>query len=236
MFYKLIKIINGTIPNVDLHMHTNLTDGNDTLEAMIEKACELGLDEIAFTEHAANWSPWIAELDDMKKTAEKYSEIKVYFAAETKVVDWNGKIDLDKDKIKLFDFIVGVVHSYPKKISGFHLFDDLDAAEAMYVDYELTMGLLSNNDINVWGHPCGVYANYYGAYSKEMLDKLVNKAVENGIAIEINANNRYRTSTDMIWKSIKKHENCTVSIGSDAHSIKEIGQITKYLEEKKNNA
>jgi len=237
MFYKATNIINGSIvPNVDLHMHTNLTDGKDTLEAMIEKACELKLDKIAFTEYAANWSPWISKLSNMKKVAEKYSEIKVYFAAETKVMDWNGKIDFDKDKIELFDFIVGVVHSYPRKTNGFYSFNQLDATEGMRVDYELTMGLLSNKDIDVWGHPCGVYANYYGAYTQEMADNLVNKAVENGIVVEINASPRYRISTNMIWKSIQKNENCIVSVGSDAHSIEEIGQITKYLEKKKNDA
>ena len=55
MFFKLTEIINNYIPKSDFHLHTNITDGNDSIIAMIDAAYKkvLESDIVGLTERQA---------------------------------------------------------------------------------------------------------------------------------------------------------------------------------------
>ena len=46
------KIANNNIPNIDLHLHTKWTDGENTVEEMHKEAISKGCSHILFSEHS----------------------------------------------------------------------------------------------------------------------------------------------------------------------------------------
>jgi histidinol phosphatase-like PHP family hydrolase len=44
---------------IDMHMHTNFTDGKHSVEEMVKAADTIGLKKIAITEHVRRDSKWI---------------------------------------------------------------------------------------------------------------------------------------------------------------------------------
>ena len=235
-FFTARDVLAGKVRNVDYHMHSDLTDGRDTVTAMAMGAEALGLNAIAFTEHAADHSDWIRRLPEIKASVEALGlKVRVYWGAEVKLLDWEGKLALSHDKIGLFDFIVGVIHRYPQKTGGFHDFSALTAGAALEIDYALNKILLENPDVDVWGHPAGVYAHYFGRYPEKELNELIDLAIERRVAVEINSQSRYRCVTDLIWSRLAGTA-ARISLGSDAHSVGEIGQIGEFIAAKMEDA
>ena len=67
-----LDISKKQLPNVDLHLHTNWTDGKNSVSQMYEAACKKGLKKILFSEHArcssVNWfSKFTKEVKSLKK-------------------------------------------------------------------------------------------------------------------------------------------------------------------------
>ncbi|MCD9024752.1 PHP domain-containing protein [Cohnella silvisoli] len=82
---------------MDLHLHSNYSDGKNTPEEMIEAAIKIGYEAIALTDHVWKSSTWIpaysAHLETLKK---KYAnKITLYSGIEAKVVSLEGDIDAD---------------------------------------------------------------------------------------------------------------------------------------------
>lgn len=221
----------GTFPKIDAHVHTNWTDGRSTFEEYAIRAVELGLEAIAFTEHADDNSPWFNDYVNIReRIRELAAPVKIYFGAEVKVSCPDGTINLHPEKIKQLDFVMGVLHRYPDGNGGFQAFRDLSAQEAQEIDFALSKALLSNPLIDVWGHPGGVYATYFGAYQEDMLGELISLAVQEGKVIEINTKHRYRPVLDVIMRECSMHD-CLISIGSDAHEVGELGEAHSILED-----
>lgn len=228
-FFAARDVLAGKVRNVDFHLHSNLTDGRDSVTAMALAAESLGLEAIAFAEHAADHSDWIRRLPAIKESVAALGlQVKVYWGAEVKLIDWEGGIALSRDKIDLFDFIVGVIHRYPKRNGGSHDFSELTAGAALEIDYALNKKLLGNPDIDVWGHPAGVYAHYFGGYPEREMNELIDLAIERRVVVEINSQGRYRPATDLVWRGVAGTP-ARVSLGSDAHSVGEIGQIGDFV-------
>jgi predicted metal-dependent phosphoesterase TrpH len=124
----------------DLHMHSNQSDGKDSVEEMVKTASEIGLDVIAITDHN------LANSFSVKKLAEKYgieiiSGCELSFLAghflvlgiEPKVIDQvltkykikkgsSGNITRKKTIEKMFRFLKDkgalIIVAHPKIPSG----------------------------------------------------------------------------------------------------------------------
>jgi putative hydrolase len=229
-FVRASMLSAGTIPAVDAHVHTTLTDGRSSFESYARRARELGLEAIAFTEHTDDSSPWYDEYLELRaRIREMAAPTKVYFGAEVKMADPNGALGLGAERISRLDFIVGVLHRYPDGNGGYLSFDDLSPKDALELDYVLSKALLANPVVDVWGHPAGVYAKYFGAYRESWLRELVALAVRQGKVVEINTNPRYRSVFPLIFEECLARD-CLVSIGSDAHDVGELGDAVAFLE------
>jgi methylenetetrahydrofolate dehydrogenase (NADP+) / methenyltetrahydrofolate cyclohydrolase len=237
--YKFQKFNDLKKVNFDFHIHTNQTDGRSTAEEMVENAINMELHEIAFTEHVTKDSSWYNEfannINKLKK--ENKDNLKIYLGIEAKVADFNGNIDATQEMIDKADIIVGVVHRYPKiidnKIIGLISMDEIskmDTEEAADIEFMLIMGLLDNKNIDVLGHPFGVYSKYFKSTPEDKLKQVIKKAKLNDITIEINM--KYILEKDIFFKLLREI-NPKISIGSDAHHKDELGkglsEIKKYL-------
>jgi len=94
----------------DYHIHTNITDGAVTAEKIIEEAKKLKIKTIVFTEHISlnptyDWFKFREEIENLK-----IKVIKILVGIETKVLDPNGKLNVNKDILESADVVLGSVH------------------------------------------------------------------------------------------------------------------------------
>jgi putative hydrolase len=230
-FFHARELLRGPVPRIDLHMHTELTDGNGTLADYVARARELNLNAIAFTEHTDDTSDWFPDYVAAKASiARSAAPIEVYFGCEVKACNHDGAINVSDDRAAMADFVVGVLHSYPNGQGGYHSNKKLPPAEAQELDHRLAMALVTNPIVDVYGHPGGVYSTYFGPYNRELLREQITVAAENGKVIELNSNARYKHVFDLILETCLDLD-CLVSIGSDAHDFRQLGHVIEHLDQ-----
>jgi len=213
--------------NVDLHIHTNQTDGQDSIETIIKKSIEKGLKRIAFTEHVRADTDWFDRFaDTVRKTASNYPSIDILVGAETKVLDKKGNLDITADIISKSDLILGSVHSIPDEKGGYIDFSTLTPRELAKIEFELAKGMLRNAPIDVLAHPGGMYSSRYGGFPLEYFKELILLAKANDKAIEFSS--KY-TKNAYDFLSICGDINPAVSVGSDAHKAEDVGNCRNLL-------
>jgi putative hydrolase len=217
------------IPNIDFHIHTSWTDGQHSVQAMYEQACHLGLECILFSEHARkNSSAWFPKfVADVRSLPEKPCMALV--GVETRVIDFSGNINLDKEMISLCDLVVGSVHRFPDKSGGMQPFETLSAEEAMEIEFKLACLLLENPKVDILGHPLGMSITKYGVIPPLIRYQcLFEKSLKNDKAFEINS--RYHSNPRTVLQWCRNSE-VKISLGSDAHCKNELGRILLKLSE-----
>ncbi|OJF91900.1 PHP domain-containing protein [Alkalibacterium sp. 20] len=211
----------------DFHIHTNQTDGQESIETMIKTAIDKGLNKIAFTEHVRKNSDWFGKFaESVKETASKYSGIEVLVGAETKVLDKYGNLDISDTILEKSDIILGSVHSIPDEKGGFIDFSTLTPWELAEIEFELSKGMLKYAPIDVLAHPGGMYSSRYGGFPIEYFKELMILAKANDKAIEFNS--KYiKNAYDFL--SACGDIDPALSVGSDAHKAEEVGNCKHML-------
>ena len=65
-------------PKINLHIHSNYSDGKQTIKQIIEKSIKLELDYIAITDHFTNsWKAWVSTLNNPEKISTYLEEISI---------------------------------------------------------------------------------------------------------------------------------------------------------------
>ena len=230
-FFSARQLLETGVPMIDAHgLHTALTDGQGTLDEYVIQGKKLGLDAIAFTEHASDRTSYDFEAYARSKARlqELAYPMEVFLAAEVKLAHTDGTLDISPQRASLVDFVVGVLHSYPDGNHGYLKNKSLDRDAALALDYQLSKALVQNSQVDVWGHPAGVFANFYGAYPEGLLRELIILAAQQGRVIELNSALRYRAVFPIIVETCLEID-CLISIGSDAHQPADLGHVVGHL-------
>ena len=214
---------------VDYHIHTNYTDGKDSIENCVKTAIKIGLEEIAFTDHVWRTSPWVDDyVNEIKEVRKKYPEIKIWIGLEAKAINRGGDIDVTEENAKKVDFILGVVHrKLPEEKGKYSDLSNLSAKEIVVLEVDLTKKLLQNKLVDVIGHPTRTYYKYF--YQKkteehfpvEYLEEIAKEAALQDKPLEYNARVLSRDSL----MAICLKTGVSFTLGSDAHNIEEIGKF-----------
>jgi len=213
---------------IDFHLHTNWTDGAASVIEMYEKSCEMQLEFILFSEHARSTSSeWFATFAKEVK-ALPTMPCRAYVGVEARVVDCSGNIGLGTDILSWCDMVVCSVHRFPGVNGDVLSFDNFDKKAALLKEFELLLAILDNSLVDILGHPFGISMSRFGiSPTDDMLRAIVQKAQQNGIAIEINT--KYCTDPSKLLAFCDKYR-APISIGSDAHSCNEVGDAMKIIE------
>lgn len=218
------------IPQFDFQMHTTWTDGDSTTEEFIEQASKENLKAIGFSEHV-NWtSEWypkfFAEVHDLRRNA----PLEIYCGIEVAICDYQGGLKTTPEILNQAEFVMGVVHSYPKEEGGFYRMDELSANQALELELRGLMALSKNPHVDIIGHPGGTYLAKFGEFPVEKLLPVMQSAQDNGIAFELNG--KYAWDLEGML-SLLNEVNPLLSIGSDAHHAKDLGRTQRLLRELK---
>jgi DNA polymerase (family 10) len=205
----------------DLHMHTEATDGRDSIRQMAEAALARGLSYIAITDHSKNLA-MTNGLDDARALAhikrirevdvelqqEHDGRIRVLPGIEVDILA-DGALDLEDSTLAQMDIVVASVHS--------HFAQPLEEMTAR------VLRALENPYVRILGHPTGRKVLNREAYAIN-IDSILRRAAELGVAVEHNASPARSDLNDLNLRLAKEH-GCKIVVDTDAHATEELDQM-----------
>lgn len=206
------RVITNTSLNKDqdYHVHCNYNDHSAsdlTIKNIIAQAEKIGLRVIALTEHVRRTSDWVPRyLDEIRAetAAESSNKLKVIPGFEAKILR-DGSIDCCEGYSR-DHFIVASFHS---------TFGD------KRVWIEALKSAIQNPDVDVIGH---LAPEPTFDLNEEELSELASLIFSNHKIIELNA--KYHRPPPR-WLLKFKEKNVSFHLGSDAHSLQEIGNFSR---------
>jgi len=197
----------------DLHAHTKETDGKATLEEMAVAARERGLEYLAITEHSRRLTVahgldparLARQGDRIDRLNARLAGVTLLKGVEVDILE-DGSLDLPDSALSKLDLVIAAVHS------RFHL---SRAAQTRRI-----LAAMDRPQVRILAHPSGRLIGERDPYDVDML-RIVRKARERGIALELNAHPERLDLTDTHCR-MAKEEGVLVAISSDAHSTQDL--------------
>lgn len=227
----LSEIAPGHVPAIDLHMHTQWTDGDATVAEMHARAIQCGLKTILFSEHArrtsADWFPrFAAEVRALPSV-----QCRALVGVECKVDGFGGEIDSGPAILNECDLVMASVHRFPGEVGNTKgTTGGFSPEQAIDMEFHMSMAVMDNPAVDILGHPFAMSLARFGITPPwELFQALMEKAALTGVAFEVNA--RYHRDP---WELVRacRQAGAAISLGSNAHSLDEVGLIIRQLEGK----
>ena len=193
----------------DYHIHTNYNDhspSNLTVKNVVMEAERKGLEIIAITEHVRETSKWIPSyLIDISNYIQK-TNVKVIPGFEAKILS-DGNIDC-REEIARDYFIIASFHTkYHDKVIWINALKKV----------------IENKYVNVIGHLSP--ESSFQIDSKE-IEEFAELLIKHGKIVELNA--KYQMPPES-WIKIFIKRGVKFHLGSDAHSLNEIGNYESII-------
>ena len=200
----------------DLHMHTQMTDGRNSLKEMALAARQRGFKYIAITEHsdrlkvAGGLDPprLMQQMEEIDRLNEALKGIAILKGIEVEILE-DGSLDLDDTVLARLDLVVGTVHSY----------FDLPPEKQT----ERILRAMDHRYFSMLAHPTGRRLNEREPYRVDMA-RIIHKARDRGCFLELNSNPRRLDLYD-IYCVAAKAQGVLVSVNSDAHSVNDFDYL-----------
>ncbi|KHD86952.1 DNA polymerase/3'-5' exonuclease PolX [Heyndrickxia ginsengihumi] len=200
----------------DLHMHTNWSDGNNTLVEMIDACRNKGYQYMAVTDHSqflkvANGlsvDRVLKQIEEIWKLNEKYADIEILAGIEMDILP-DGSLDFDDAILEQLDFVIASIHSSFNQPQDMIMKRLKKACENPHVD--------------MIAHPTGRLIGKRNGYDVDV-DQLFQLAIDTNTILELNADpNRLDLSAEFVRKA--QAAGVTIAINTDAHRIQELEHI-----------
>ncbi len=214
----------GTLPELievadikgDLHSHTTLSDGRNTLEEMADAARERGYAYLAITDHSA--SHGFGDHVTAERLWERIEEIREWnkgkrgfrlLAGSEINIGLDGTLDYPDDLVEALDWVVASVHTsfaIPEK--------------------EMTARVLEaieNPQVNCIGHLTGRLIGRREPYAIDV-EAVAAAAARTGTTIEINGNPNRRDLSEHHAR-LAREAGVTIVLNTDAHGVDTLDNI-----------
>jgi histidinol phosphatase-like PHP family hydrolase len=205
-----------------LHVHTEMSDGVDTLEVITEATRALGYQYFGVADHSksAHYAGGLsieeieqqhAEIDRLNK---RYGRtFRILKGIESDILP-DGSLDYPDDVLERFDLVVASVHSRFKLDRNTQTERILRAVATPYT--------------TILGHMTGRQLLRRPGYEVD-IERILKACAEYGVAVEINGN-PWRLDLDWRWHRRALELGCIMSINPDAHSTDEIDLTHRGVE------
>ncbi len=220
-FHRFSELTHANV-NRDFQVHTNWTDGEGTISEVLERARQVRLAEIAFTEHARASSDYYIDFFlEIEEHAGGVPQLSVYRGFEVKVIDETGALDMSDEMGDTADLILGSVHTFRHSDGRSGQASNFAEEEAWALEFDLARGIIEGGGADILSHAGGMCLRTFGRFPEDYLDRLIEVAADRNVVFEINIS-YHATILDQLKRSLVRHDPL-VSIGSDAHRLEEIG-------------
>jgi DNA polymerase (family 10) len=197
----------------DLHVHTDWSDGRDSIEAMATAARSEGCEYIAVTDHSKglgiahglNEERLRAQMSEIRKLNEKLDGVRILSGTEVDIRA-DGSLDLPDDILAQLDVVVAAVHSA--------LSQDEDRMTRR------VLGAMENPHVDIIAHPTGRLMGQREPVALDM-EAIFRAAARTGTALEINCMpDRLDLKDIHIFRA--RELGVRLALGTDAHSTEHL--------------
>src|SRR5580692_3945061 len=216
--HQLPTLIEQSDIRGDVHMHTNATDGKNTIREMAEAGLAHGYEYIAITDHTKNLAMTFG-LDDeralehirniRKVDADMAGKIRVFAGIEVDILG-DGALDLSDEVLSQMDVVIASVHS---------LFNQPEQQMT-----ERVLRAIENPYVRILGHPTGRLLLRREPFAID-LAAVFKRAAELGVTMEHNAAPERLDLNDHDLR-LAKEMGCRIVMNSDSHDSRNLGKMT----------
>src|SRR5215217_7410916 len=197
----------------DLHSHTTLSDGRQTLEQMAKGAQARGLEYLAVTDHSAshgfgNHVPPDAlerRIEEVRELNATLDGFELLVGTESNVLP-DGSLDYEDDLLAELDWVIASVHT------SFGM-DERAMTDRMVAAIEHPL-------IDAIGHPTGRKIEIRPPYALDV-ERVVEAAARTGTMLEINAAPDRRDLNEIHARAAAE-AGVLIVVDSDAHSVRNL--------------
>lgn len=201
-----------------IHVHSNYSDGSDTIEELAEYCVRKGYSYLGISDHSQTaYYAGGLKLEDIKRQHEEIEKLNrklsknnfiILKGIELDILP-DGELDYSDDILEWFDFAIASVHS------SFKMDEDKMT--------ERILKAMSNKHVSILGHATGRLLLSREPYKVNM-NEIIKGAVQNKVALEINSNPQ---RLDLDWRYCKsaRELGCKFAICPDAHETGGIEDI-----------
>lgn len=197
----------------DLHVHSEWSDGKNSIQEMAAAAKKMGYKYIAICDH----SPAVGitngldpkrlsqQMEQIEKLNKKFRNFKILSGIEVDIKA-DAKLDLPDDVLKELDLVVAAVHT------------SFNQPQA-----EMTKRMIKaveNPNVDIIAHPTGRLIGKREPYEVDM-DKLMDGCLKNNKVLELNAYPERLDLKDIHCRKAKE-KGVKIAISTDAHSVKHL--------------
>jgi DNA polymerase (family 10) len=201
----------------DLHMHTNATDGHNTIREMADAALACGYEYIAITDHSKNLAMTNGldekrALEHVKRIRavdrEMAGRIRVFAGIEVDILA-DGVLDLDDEVLAEMEIVVASVHTH--------------FAQSREEMTSRIVRAIENPYVRILGHPTGRLLLRREPFALD-LGMILSRAGQLGVAVEHNAAPERLDLNDRDLR-LAKELGCKIVIDSDSHDARNLGKM-----------
>ncbi|MGN6258053.1 MAG: DNA polymerase/3'-5' exonuclease PolX [Solirubrobacterales bacterium] len=194
----------------DLHSHTTLSDGRNSIEEMAEAACDRGYEYLAITDHSA--SHGFGDHVTAERLWERIEEIRAYnkgkrgfrlLAGSEINIGLDGSLDYPDDLVAALDWVVASVHT-SFSVSKDHMTERVVTA-------------IENPNVDCIGHLTGRLIGRREPYGIDV-EAVAEAAARTGTMIEINGNPNRRDLSDLHAR-LAAEAGVKIVLNTDAHGV-----------------
>ncbi len=211
---KLPKLVDYKDIKGDFHIHTDWSEGANTLVEMAKAAQKLGYEYIAVTDHSKalgvahglSEERMLAQIEEIQKLNDTLSDFHVFSGVEVDIKA-DASLDLSDSILKRCDVVIAALHTGQRQTRR-----------------EITGRLITameNENVDIIAHPTGRIIGEREAYDVD-IDAMLDAAAGTGTVLEINA---YPNRLDLSDVNSRKAKNkgVKIAIGTDAHNTGHLG-------------
>ena len=215
--HALPRLIEATDLRGDLHMHTDSTDGHNTIREMADAALACGYRYIAITDHSKNLA--MTNGLDEKRALEQLQRvrevdrlmegrIRVLTGIEVDILA-DGALDLDDEVLAQMEIVIASVHTRFEQ-----------SREEMTAR---VLRAIENPYVRILGHPTGRLLLRREPYALDQ-GLVLRRASELRVAVEHNAAPERLDLNDRDLR-LAKELGCRIVISSDSHDARNLGRM-----------
>jgi DNA polymerase (family 10) len=213
---RLPKLIEVTDIKGDLHIHTDYTDGRNSLREMALAAKKRGMKYLAITEHsdrlkiAGGLDPpqLMNQAEEIDGLNQELKGITILKGIEVEILE-DGRLDLPDSVLGKLDLVVGTIHNQLRL--------------PLEKQTERILRGMDHPHFTFLAHPSGRLINEREPMEVDM-PRVINKARERGCFLELNANIRRLDLYDT-YCQMAKEQGVLVAINSDAHNVNALDHL-----------
>jgi histidinol phosphatase-like PHP family hydrolase len=230
---------------IDYHVHSQFSycSENVTIEKLAECASKKGLKEFYITDHSSH-------LYFNEEEAWKYEYLKDYSLLEKRAKEGNnrmkeylsgihkfrpqgaragievecaftGEFILEPEYLEEIELVIGAIHHLPC------LWGKPGLSEFTHEFLQYTL-MLMDKDIDILAHPTRIFRRTNFEIPKKVYAPIIDKAVSQRIALEINSHSQKDPDQSFIEQAIAK--GAKLAIGTDTHALKEFGDFSWHFD------